>query len=75
MVPDISFPSVDVRDVARAHVMVMVNEALAGRYLLSEGTYSFKDLCVITKAQGFSQVCISIIENNLMPIIQSNLLG
>ena len=58
MVPDISFPSVDVRDVARAHVMVMANESYSGRFLLSEGTYTFKNLCEITKAQGFSQVCM-----------------
>jgi len=37
MVPDIWFPSVDVRDVARAHILAMTNPAAAGQRFLVVG--------------------------------------
>ena len=62
LIPDMSLPDVDIRDVARAHVAVMVDEALSGRFIISQGTYTFRQVCDILKAEGFANVrCLLLV--------------
>ncbi len=50
---DLHFPMVDVRDVARAHIMAMENPEAAGRYLCSAGTRSMRQNIELLKEAGF----------------------
>jgi dihydroflavonol-4-reductase len=50
--PNLSFPSVDVRDVAKAHRLALeTSEPTGGRYLAVAGTVWFKDLMLPIKAR------------------------
>ena len=50
-IPKVSFPFVDVRDVALAHVIAIEKEDLTDgkRYVLSENTYWFEDVINILR--------------------------
>ncbi|EGD83125.1 dihydroflavonol reductase [Salpingoeca rosetta] len=48
MVPQLSFPSVDVRDVATAHIQAMESDA-TGRFVCVENTYSMQEISTLCK--------------------------
>jgi nucleoside-diphosphate-sugar epimerase len=48
--PDLEFGFVDVRDVAKAHVMALENDHVSGRHILSERTMGMMQLCQIIKS-------------------------
>ncbi len=50
---DLEFPIVDVRDVARAHILAMENPNAAGRYLCSAETRSMRQNFELLKEAGF----------------------
>ncbi|XP_071949449.1 uncharacterized protein [Antedon mediterranea] len=57
--PSISMPCIDVRDVAKAHVIAMTNdEAVGNRHILLSKNLWFQEICVILatefKAQGYN---------------------
>lgn len=52
---DISFPVVDVRDVARAHVKAMETPSASGRYLVSAGAPKFRRYVEILEEEGFGE--------------------
>lgn len=49
-VPALEFGLVDVRDVARAHIQAGFNPEAAGRYIVSEGSYSLLQMANMLKA-------------------------
>ena len=55
VIPKISLPVVDVRDVAQAHVQAILPDKLAisngKRYIIVEGSYWMKDLVAILKEE------------------------
>ncbi|MCZ6518526.1 MAG: aldehyde reductase, partial [Actinobacteria bacterium] len=52
---DLSFPIVDVRDVAKAHILAMENPGAAGRYLCSAETRSMRQNFELLKEAGFGE--------------------
>lgn len=52
---DLHFPIVDVRDVARAHILAMENPEAAGRYLCSVETRSMRQNFELLKEAGFGE--------------------
>lgn len=52
---DLSFPIVDVRDVAKAHILAMENTGAAGRYLCSAETRSMRQNFELLKEAGFGE--------------------
>ena len=50
-VPDLEFGLVDVRDVARAHILAGFTPEAQGRYIVCEGTYSLMDMATKLKKQ------------------------
>ncbi len=54
--PNLGFATVDVRDVARAHIIAMVNTSLSGRFILNHSNVSFRDMSQYCRANGFAQV-------------------
>ena len=49
LVPAFSFGTVDVREVARAHISAMVHQELTGRFILVKDTYSLANISAIGK--------------------------
>jgi hypothetical protein len=60
LIPDLDLVAVDVRDVARAHIMAMIRP-VSGRFVLVENNYSFRRVCEICRANGYSQVCKQVL--------------
>lgn len=52
---DISFPVVDVRDVARAHIKAMETPSAEGRYLVSAGALNFRRYVEIMNEEGLGE--------------------
>jgi dihydroflavonol-4-reductase len=52
---DLHYPIVDVRDVARAHILAMENREAAGRYLCSAETRSMRQNFELLKEAGFGE--------------------
>ena len=44
MIPDLGFPSVDVRDVAVAHIAALENHEMKGKHLCVENSYHMREL-------------------------------
>lgn len=50
-VPDLYFGIVDVRDVARAHILAATNPSISGRHICVSGVYPLMDVATILKNQ------------------------
>ncbi len=48
-VPDLFFNFVDVRDVAKAHILAMENNAAKGRFIIANGTKNIRELAEMIK--------------------------
>ncbi|WP_296704469.1 aldehyde reductase [Algoriphagus sp.] len=58
MIPDVSFPMVDVRDVATLHVMALTEEAAKGKRFIAahkQATH-YMDLAILLKKNGYEKV-------------------
>lgn len=51
----IAFPIVDVRDVAKAHILAMENPTASGRYLLASGSPPFRRYVEIMREEGLDK--------------------
>lgn len=68
-VPRLSFPLVDVRDVAHAHVLAMTNEKAAGeRFLLESDTVWMKEIADVLAAAGY-RVPTRVLPNFLVRVV------
>ena len=56
LIPNFSFPSVDVRDVAAAHIRAALDTKITGRNICIENTYSLKQITFMCKEAGFANV-------------------
>ncbi|MEI8185991.1 MAG: SDR family oxidoreductase [Chlorobiaceae bacterium] len=59
---DISWGFVDVRDVAKAHLLAMETDAASGRYLCSAETVHMKELVAHLKSSGFEKYALPKID-------------
>jgi len=55
---DINWGFVDVRDVAKAHLLAMTNGAASGRYLCSGDAMHMRDLVALLKSSGFRKYAL-----------------
>ncbi len=55
---DLNWGFVDVRDVAKAHVLAMVTDAASGRYLCSAETIHMRTIVALLKLSGFSKYAL-----------------
>jgi len=55
---DLNWGFVDVRDVAKAHILAMENDAASGRYLCSAETMHMRDIVALLKSSGFSKYAL-----------------
>ena len=52
---DLNWGLVDVRDVAKAHILAMATESAKGRYLCTAETMHMRDLVALLKSSGFEK--------------------
>eukprot|EP00045_Choanoeca_perplexa_P012486 m.136492 g.136492 ORF g.136492 m.136492 type:complete len:352 (-) comp16024_c0_seq3:1268-2323(-) len=51
MCPRLSFPAIDVRNVAKSHLLALASPSATGRYICVENTYSMQEISKRCKAQ------------------------
>eukprot|EP00042_Codosiga_hollandica_P053664 m.708505 g.708505 ORF g.708505 m.708505 type:complete len:300 (-) comp58744_c0_seq7:341-1240(-) len=59
LIPGFIFPSVDVRDVATAHIRAALDVSLSGRFICVERSYWLREMITMCKAAGFDKVTSS----------------
>ncbi len=59
---DLNWGFVDVRDVAKAHVLAMENDSASGRYLCSAETIHLRRIVAILKSSGFQRYALPKID-------------
>ena len=67
--PRLMLPVVDVRDVARAHLLAMTHQAAAGeRFIVSEGDYWYAEMMAVLSEAGFD-VTRRVVPNWLVRVV------
>ncbi len=59
---DLNWGFVDVRDVAKAHLLAMENDAASGRYLCSAETMHMRDIVALLISSGFGKYALPKLE-------------